>query len=74
MVHTATKKRTFSPHFMSKSMGADYGTFDCDKCHNEFYHSPSTIYLGEVLEYEHICGHCCNALIYPDHGVEPFDD
>ena len=67
-----TEKRTFSPHFMSDSLGADYGEFDCEICHNTFYHSPSTIYQGETELHDCVCGHCTNKIIKQDHGSTPF--
>ncbi len=50
-------------YFFSESLGADYGTFNCDSCGREFYHSPSTVYLGAKRKYSCCCGHCVNTLM-----------
>jgi hypothetical protein len=50
-------------HFMSESLRADYGTFNCDNCKREFYHSPSTIYKGSEKKHSNCCGHCVNNLM-----------
>lgn len=68
-----SNKRTFSPHFMSNSLGSDYGTFVCDMCNSKFHHSPSTIYVGEDTINECVCGNCTNNIIFSDYGSKPFE-
>lgn len=70
---TTTEKRMASPWFMSLSLGADYGTFDCDICHREFYHSPSEISRGDETLHKCVCGNCTNKIISQDHGTYPYE-
>ncbi|MCZ8020205.1 MAG: hypothetical protein O9302_03240 [Cyclobacteriaceae bacterium] len=50
-------------HFMQTSLSADYGSFTCEKCNRNFYHSPSTILLGKALLYKTCCGYCVNDML-----------
>jgi hypothetical protein len=50
-------------HFMQTSLSADYGSFSCEKCNRNFYHSPSTILLGKALLYKTCCGYCVNDML-----------
>ena len=50
-------------HFMSESLQADYGTFNCDKCDRTFYHSPAVVYKGSQKKHSNCCGHCVNNLM-----------
>lgn len=58
--------------FLGASLGADYGTFTCDKCGFTFYHSPSTIKLAGKVVYDCCCGNCTNSIINRDWGEEPY--
>lgn len=51
-------------HFMSQSLHADYGTFNCDKCDRTFYHSPAVVYKGSEKKYDNCCGHCVNNMMH----------
>lgn len=52
--------------FLSNSFGADYGSFNCENCSREFYHSPATIKKGKQLVHECVCGYCCNRITATD--------
>lgn len=58
--------------FLGSSLGADYGTFYCDKCGSTFYHSPSEITLAGKVVYKCCCGNCTNSIINRDWGKEPY--
>ena len=49
-------------HFMSESLGADYGTYHCERCKSKFHHSPSTLFRGPIKIHEITCGNCVNSL------------
>ncbi|WP_288424238.1 hypothetical protein [uncultured Spirosoma sp.] len=66
------KLHTYAPWFMSLSVGADYGHWDCEYCGRHFYHSPSTIKRAAKVVYECVCGHCTNQIIERDHGHFPY--
>lgn len=48
--------------FMQASFSADYGTFECSRCHATFYHSPSEIRKGKDILHKCACGYCTNSL------------
>lgn len=64
----------FSMWFFSGSLGADYGSFQCEKCSRTFYHSPATITIGKETKYVCCCGHCTNEIIGKYYGErhEPY--
>ena len=72
-------KHYYSPWFLRTSLDNDYGSFVCDKCNREFYHSPSTITYGVDGEeekkqiYNCCCGHCTNLIIYKDWCSTPYE-
>jgi uncharacterized membrane-anchored protein len=63
----------YSKWFFSDSLTADYGTFQCERCHNRFYHAPSTILKGAKQIYYCCCGNCTNTIIHADHGINPYE-
>ena len=65
-------KHRYSPWFLQTSFGADYGTFVCDKCNREFYHSPSGSSLNGKKVYDCCCGHCTNEIIGRDWSEKPY--
>lgn len=65
-------KHTYQVHFMSRSLGSDYGSFRCDRCGVIYYHSPTSIFKDDKEVYEYACGNCTNSIIYKDHNYEPF--
>lgn len=71
-----SEKRTYAAWYLSLSLTADYGTFYCDKCSREFFHSPSIIYQGggddAPVLYKCCCGNCTNNIIWEDHKCTPF--
>lgn len=52
------------------SLGADYGSFSCQKCGYNFYHSPSRILFGKDEQYNCVCGDCVNSILRHD-GLKP---
>ncbi len=65
-------QHTYEMWFMQNRLGADYGSFLCDKCDRRFYHSPSTIYHDHQEKYSCCCGYCTNEMIYRDWGEKPY--
>lgn len=65
-------KHRYSPWFLQTSLDADYGTFVCEKCNREFYHSPSSISLDGKKVYDCCCGHCANTIISRDWNETPY--
>lgn len=65
-------KHRYTPWFIQTSLGADYGTFVCDRCGGTFYHSPSTITLADKTVHKCCCGHCTNTIINRDWHEEPY--
>lgn len=70
-LHLSSHK--YSLHFFSNSLNADYGTFVCERCGCEFYHSPSTILLAGKVIYQYCCGYCTNAIIQADWGEQVYE-
>ncbi len=68
----AKNKHTYELWYMQTSLGADYGSFTCDKCSDLFYHSPSTIYYNHEVKYACCCGDCTNRIIFNDWGEKPY--
>jgi hypothetical protein len=58
--------------FGHTSLNADYGSFCCEKCGCNFYHSPSSVKLGRDKQYNCICGECVNFIVTCDGGSEVF--
>lgn len=73
MTTTTVTKRTIAPWFMSNSFGADYGTYTCGQCSTTFYHSPSTVYRGDEVIHDCVCGHCANRVLNQDHGSNYYE-
>lgn len=65
-------KHRYSPWFLQTSLNADYGTFVCDKCKRQFYHSPSNISINGKKIYDCCCGHCTNIIIGRDWDETPY--
>ncbi len=65
-------KHRYSPWFLQTSLEADYGTFVCDKCGQQFYHSPSGISLNGKKVYDCCCGYCTNTIIGRDWNETPY--
>lgn len=65
-------KHRYAPWFLQTSLDADYGTFVCDKCNRQFYHSPSSISLNGKKVYDCCCGHCTNIIIGRDWDETPY--
>ena len=67
-----TNRHTYGMWFMSNSLTADYGTFECGQCGRTFYHSPSEIYKDGKTVYECCCGYCTNNIIFTDWHSKPY--
>ncbi|WP_303019791.1 hypothetical protein [Parabacteroides goldsteinii] len=65
-------KHRYSPWFLQTSLEADYGVFVCDKCGQQFYHSPSGISLNGIKVYDCCCGYCTNTIIGRDWNETPY--
>lgn len=73
-MEAATIERRFiEPWFNSQSLGADYGTYTCEICSREFYHSPSTVEKKDEVLHNCICGNCANKILAQDHGSTYFE-
>jgi hypothetical protein len=67
-----TGKHTYDLWFMQNHLSDDYGSFTCDICGREFYHSPSIIYFDSVPKYNCCCGVCVNRIIAKDWREMPY--
>ena len=56
--------------FGHTSLRSDYGSFSCQKCGYNFYHSPSRILFGKDEQYNCVCGDCVNSILVRD-GLKP---
>jgi hypothetical protein len=65
-------QHTYELWYMQNSLAADYGSFTCDQCSRNFYHSPATIYCRQQVKYACCCGYCTNEIIYKDWYEKPY--
>lgn len=65
-------KHRFDVWFMQTSLSADYGSFICDKCNRNFYHSPARITLAGKTIYNCCCGYCTNEIVGQDWEKTPY--
>jgi hypothetical protein len=64
---------TYELWFMQSRLQADYGSFSCDICGRNFYHSPSIIYYNHAVKHNCCCGYCTNQIIYKEWGEKPYE-
>jgi len=66
-------KHTYSMWFLQNGLHCDYGSFICERCGDNFSHSPSRIKLAAKSIFECCCGYCTNEIIKSDWNECPYE-